>query len=354
MNPEDAEEYTKGLGQIVAGVWRQMDEGARLGVPEALGLSTSEWVETRLGGPLSPSAQAQPAPLDRQVEPKDEKTAETVEEGRRKGLSRRVFRGLRADPPAAPAEAKLHPEVARLRLRRSPRHWIVIPVGAVLGLLVGLIWAAATPPSYESQAAAFVALTALPTSDPNSADPFGGSQFALQRVQTYAQIATSPQILQAALRDLHRAGASGVAQNVKVATSGGVILWVTVNDRDPQTAAHLADAVMSNLTREVAELEAGGSRRSPVQLVPIQPAIVPNASAGSGGFIKALLGLVTGLALGGGAFYSIRRRHGGELHDRTGKNTNRFPPHKADPEHRDGVVVLRVGDGRSFSGRAGR
>jgi len=50
MNPEDAEEYTQGLIQIVAGARRQMEEAARLGVPQALGLSASEWAETRLGG----------------------------------------------------------------------------------------------------------------------------------------------------------------------------------------------------------------------------------------------------------------------------------------------------------------
>lgn len=50
MDPVDAEEYTQALGQVVAGGWRQIALGVRLGVPFALGLSTSEWVEQRLGG----------------------------------------------------------------------------------------------------------------------------------------------------------------------------------------------------------------------------------------------------------------------------------------------------------------
>lgn len=50
MSAEDAEEYTQALGQIVAGGWRQIALGRRLGVPEALGISTPEWVEQRLGG----------------------------------------------------------------------------------------------------------------------------------------------------------------------------------------------------------------------------------------------------------------------------------------------------------------
>lgn len=50
MKAEDAEEYTQALGQVVAGGWRQVALGERLGVPEALGLSTKDWVEQRLGG----------------------------------------------------------------------------------------------------------------------------------------------------------------------------------------------------------------------------------------------------------------------------------------------------------------
>jgi len=50
INAEDAEEFTQALGQVVAGGWRQIALGQRLGVPQALGISTAEWVERRLGG----------------------------------------------------------------------------------------------------------------------------------------------------------------------------------------------------------------------------------------------------------------------------------------------------------------
>lgn len=50
MRSEDAEEYTQALGQVIAGGWRQIALGQRLGVPKALGLSTGKWVEERLGG----------------------------------------------------------------------------------------------------------------------------------------------------------------------------------------------------------------------------------------------------------------------------------------------------------------
>jgi phage N-6-adenine-methyltransferase len=50
VSAEDAEEYTQSLGQIVGGSWRQIAWASRMGIPEALGLSTQEWVEQRLGG----------------------------------------------------------------------------------------------------------------------------------------------------------------------------------------------------------------------------------------------------------------------------------------------------------------
>jgi transcriptional regulator with XRE-family HTH domain len=50
ITAEDAEEFTQSLGQVVGGSWRQIALAKRMGVPEALGLSTEQWVHDRLGG----------------------------------------------------------------------------------------------------------------------------------------------------------------------------------------------------------------------------------------------------------------------------------------------------------------
>lgn len=52
LTRDEAEEYTQALGQVVSGGWRQIFLGRRLGVPQALGLTTKEWVDGRLGGYL--------------------------------------------------------------------------------------------------------------------------------------------------------------------------------------------------------------------------------------------------------------------------------------------------------------
>ena len=50
MRVEDAEEWTQAQGQSLAGQWRMILLGEKLGVPKALGLSTADWVNDRLGG----------------------------------------------------------------------------------------------------------------------------------------------------------------------------------------------------------------------------------------------------------------------------------------------------------------
>jgi transposase len=47
---EEAEQYTQSLGQIVAGSWHQVAWAHDQGIPQALGLSTEDWVRERLGG----------------------------------------------------------------------------------------------------------------------------------------------------------------------------------------------------------------------------------------------------------------------------------------------------------------
>jgi phage N-6-adenine-methyltransferase len=50
MTPDEAEEYTQSLGQIFSGSYRQIAWAKEQGVADALGLTTREWVDERLGG----------------------------------------------------------------------------------------------------------------------------------------------------------------------------------------------------------------------------------------------------------------------------------------------------------------
>lgn len=50
LTAESAEEFTQSLSQIFAGSYRQILWATQQGIPEALGLTTEEWVAKRLGG----------------------------------------------------------------------------------------------------------------------------------------------------------------------------------------------------------------------------------------------------------------------------------------------------------------
>jgi hypothetical protein len=50
MNKQDAEEYTRSLSQIFAGSWQQIAWAQGQKIPQALGLTTEQWVKERLGG----------------------------------------------------------------------------------------------------------------------------------------------------------------------------------------------------------------------------------------------------------------------------------------------------------------
>lgn len=96
MNVDDAEEYTQALGQVTAGSWRQILLGDRLGVPQALGLSTKEWVERRLGGYIRMSITERKEAIKELAA--DDLTQRKIAEVLGVGMAT-VNRDLKPDPP---------------------------------------------------------------------------------------------------------------------------------------------------------------------------------------------------------------------------------------------------------------
>ena len=48
MTREEAEEYTLSLGQVFSAGWRFILLAQKQGIPQALGMTTQEWVRDRL------------------------------------------------------------------------------------------------------------------------------------------------------------------------------------------------------------------------------------------------------------------------------------------------------------------
>lgn len=50
ITEQEAQDYTEGLGSVLKGSWQLIKNATDLGVPEALGMETEEWVREKLGG----------------------------------------------------------------------------------------------------------------------------------------------------------------------------------------------------------------------------------------------------------------------------------------------------------------
>lgn len=194
--------------------------------------------------------------------------------------------------------------------------WLIIPLCGALGLTAGILWALLAPMTYTATGYAFVALTPRSGDDPNYQDPFIGGKFALQRTATYAGLATSADVLKAVAADTHRGSVEQLRSQIEaIAVPDRVILRLSVHDADPQAAAQIANSVMDNLGRTVGSLELGGHTSSlelgndlhaspPVQIVPVQPALVGGHSPRR---YKALAGLLAGLTIGITVVYLMAR-----------------------------------------------
>ena len=197
----------------------------------------------------------------------------------------------------------------------SPRvSWLLVPVGAVLGLGVALLWSLLISPVYQSTELAFVALK-FP---PEEVGPFSAAQFVTQRIDSYAHLATTPDALAAVAADLGGRDVSEVQNTVFVeAIPGTVLLRVTAEAGDARTAARTADSVTSNLRKSVALVEGtDGGATSPVEIVPVQPPIATGDPTETSTSMKLLIGLLAGTGVGGAVHLGLtgltaaRRRRG--------------------------------------------
>jgi hypothetical protein len=284
-------------------------------------------------------------------------------------------------------EASTPTEAGRRRTARPSKQrrwrWLIIAFCAALGVLGGGIWSYLTPPSYIANAIAFFTLAPRHTDDQIIQDPFGGGQFVLQRLDTYAELATSVDVLRGVTQDLHRGNVSELRRHVQAtATPGTALLRISVTDSDRQTAVQIADSVMANLGRTVATVEAGGVQDvappvpsvpgvgqalappgnappgeqtaiPPVQLVPVQPAIVPRGASGLGHWAKPLIGLLAGLVVGYVLSHLVRPRRNddgdqnaltsSEHRHRANVNPESLQTRSAEPE---------LSEPRNFAGKA--
>lgn len=185
-------------------------------------------------------------------------------------------------------------------LRILKARWIIIAVTVIVAILGALGASLLTTPLYESSARMFVS-----TSGGTSvSETYQGNLFSQQRVASYSELVTS-EALAARVLDVLPLGLtpSQLAAKVKASSTPDTVLFdITVTDPSPATARDIANAMASELTSQVRDLETpedGGTPSAGVKTFqqadasgsPVSPNTKRNLALG------AAVGLLLGIAL---------------------------------------------------------
>ncbi|KQQ93918.1 hypothetical protein ASF62_06985 [Leifsonia sp. Leaf325] len=185
----------------------------------------------------------------------------------------------------------------RMYLSALRRRWPLIIVLGLLGAAIAFFYDSTLPTLYKSTASVFVSTQRGDT----TSELVQGSNFAQANVQSYAQLATSPVVLNPVIDELDLdTTANGLASVISADTPlNTVIIQITVQNSDPARAAMIADAVTDSLSTVVEEISPTSADKTPaIKMTQISPAQVPAAPFAPNTRFIVATGLAIGLALG--------------------------------------------------------
>lgn len=177
------------------------------------------------------------------------------------------------------------------------RHWVLIVALGLVGGIAAFGIAENTPRLYKSTTSVFVSTQRGDT----TTELVQGSTFAQNLIQSYAQLATMPSVLEPVITKLNlNTTPVGLAKSVSADTPlNTVLINITVSNGSPARAAEIANAVSESLTITAQKLAPkaanGASAITMKQVAEAQPAAFPFAPKTK--FMVAT-GLLSGLAVG--------------------------------------------------------
>lgn len=180
-------------------------------------------------------------------------------------------------------------------LRVLRRGWWVIVGLTVLGVLAAILFTVSKTPTYTATATVYVSVSGNET----PTDLQTGQSFATQRALTYADIAETEAVLEAATSALgDGTDVRDLRGSVDATTREGTsLIDVTATGSDPDGVAARADAVATALTNQAPLLDALAPT-SPVRLTLVQAAQTPEEAISPRPRNNLLIGLAVGLVLG--------------------------------------------------------
>jgi capsular exopolysaccharide synthesis family protein len=177
------------------------------------------------------------------------------------------------------------------------RRWRWVAFGLLLGGIVAATMSSTATPMYRATASVFFS-----AQFGNSASDLAqGSTYLQDEVSSFAQLATTPAVLQPVVDELSlRGGVAALATRVQAsAPVGTVIVQVSVVDPSAPQSASIDDAVVRSLSRVVKAVAPKDSSGSPtVQAVTVAMAEVPESPFSPNVPLELAIGLLAGLLLG--------------------------------------------------------
>jgi capsular exopolysaccharide synthesis family protein len=182
------------------------------------------------------------------------------------------------------------------------RRWITVVAATLIGVLLGALATSLSPRVYQAHTKSFVSVTSVTPSDA-TASIQQASQFSLQRVKSYTELADSVTLLQPVIDELGlKDTVAGLASKVTVTNPlETVILEVTVSENSPRLAADVANAVADRLSTVIEQLEPPVNGKALIKVtvtkraVPIATPVSPRPT------LNLALGFIVGMVIGIGA-----------------------------------------------------
>src|SRR3954469_5459488 len=177
------------------------------------------------------------------------------------------------------------------------RRWLTLLVTTLLGLVASVLLMIATPPVYRTSAKVFLSTT----EGKSVSELVQGSNYAQNLVQSYADLATTPVVLDPVITELNLSTTpEALAGDVRAdVTLNTVIIEISASASNGATAAAIANTVGKELARAVQNVSPKGLKTGEaIQISPVAPAKVPSAPSWPNRKLLGALGLALGLALG--------------------------------------------------------
>lgn len=182
-------------------------------------------------------------------------------------------------------------------VRLLARNWILLVALLMLGLIAASAYGLLKTPEYQATSKAYISTN---TGD-NVAEFNQGNTAVQQIVKSYAEVATTPYVLDPVIRelDLNVSPAALASQITANTPTDTVVLELTVSDRSARRAANIANAVTQNLSAAVTRLsldEVGTA--AVVKVTRVQAATAPSQPSAPNLPASLVIGVLLGAAAG--------------------------------------------------------